>query len=81
MPPEGTDKDNFYENDVKTFEDVKEYLRTWFIRQLGGCSREWDGAHYTLVMGFTRGFYSHQVFVDTDTCRYIFTCDEEKEIP
>eukprot|EP00798_Chlamydomonas_sp_ICE-L_P007022 gene7022-119_t len=81
MPPEGTETYKLYENDVKTLEDVKEYLRTWFIRQPGGYSREWDGAHYTLVMGFRRGYWSHQVFVDTDTGLYIFTCDEEKEIP
>eukprot|EP00798_Chlamydomonas_sp_ICE-L_P009355 gene9355-16479_t len=81
MPLEGTEPYKFYEKGVKTLADVKEYLRTWFIRQPGGYSREWDGAHYTLVMGFRRGFCSHRVFVDTDTCRYIFTCDEEKEIP
>eukprot|EP00798_Chlamydomonas_sp_ICE-L_P029379 gene29379-5730_t len=81
MPPEGTEMYKFYENGVKTLDDVKEYLRTWFIRQPGGYSREWDGAHYTLVMGFRRGYWSHQVFMDTDTGLYIFTCDEEKEIP
>eukprot|EP00798_Chlamydomonas_sp_ICE-L_P000750 gene750-2167_t len=81
MPPEGTETYNLYEKDVKTLEEVKEYLRTWFIRQPGGYSREWDGAHYTLVVGFRRGYCSHQVFVDTDTGSYIFTCDEEKEIP
>jgi len=62
-------------------EEVKEYLRTWFIRPPVGYSRVWDGSHYTLVMGFRRGFCSHQVFVDTDTGRYIYTCEEEKEIP
>eukprot|EP00798_Chlamydomonas_sp_ICE-L_P030245 gene30245-35229_t len=81
MAPEGTEMYNLYENGVKTLDDVKEYLRTWFIRQPCGYSREWDGAHYTLVMGFRRGYWSHQVFVDTDTGLYIFTCDEEKEIP
>eukprot|EP00798_Chlamydomonas_sp_ICE-L_P000899 gene899-5681_t len=80
MPPEGTEMYKFYENDVKTLEDVKEYLRTWFIRQPGGYSREWDDAHYTLVMGFRRAYWSHQVFVDTDTGLYIFTCDVEKEL-
>eukprot|EP00798_Chlamydomonas_sp_ICE-L_P000815 gene815-2214_t len=55
MPPEGTETYNLYEKDVKTLEEVKEYLRTWFIRQPGGYSREWDGAHYN-GMGFRRGY-------------------------
>lgn len=80
MPPKGTEMYNFYEKDVRTLEEVKEYLRTWFTRQPGG-SREWNGSHYTSVMGFRRGYCRHQVFVNTATGRYIFTCEEEKMIP
>jgi hypothetical protein len=43
--------------------------------------KEWDGVNYTSVMGFKRAFNSHEVYVDADSGRYIFTCAEDQDTP
>eukprot|EP00798_Chlamydomonas_sp_ICE-L_P001859 gene1859-33274_t len=50
MPPEGTEIYNFYENDVKTLEDVKSTCALGSSANQGG-TLGGDGAHYTWSWG------------------------------
>jgi hypothetical protein len=74
--PEGEEYD-FYGRGVRSVDDIRNYLRTWFRRVEGGDAWEGTVRTYTQVLGFKRASAVHAVFVDVATDDYIFAVDGE----
>jgi hypothetical protein len=64
----------FYENGVKTKEQVKEYLRTWFRPAIVAEPLCYKNVAWYQILGFRRAFAVHMVFVNPETSEFIFFC-------
>lgn len=72
---------------VATHDDVKAYLSTWFkkVPEDESLTYAFQGASYVPILRFTRAFYTHTIYVDPNTDRYIFiiadSCVPECPVP